>query len=96
MTWIVMAVFIFGVGFGAMMAAWWLTGRDDRAGHAEAKAIRTHPVYRQPTRLEQVNRLALLDDALAVAERQAGQREVEREVAAMWAEVEANPERWRS
>ena len=43
-----MATFIFGVGFGAMMTAWWLTGRPDREAEAreQAKARRTHPVYR--------------------------------------------------
>lgn len=47
------------------------------------------------TAMARANRLSLLSDAMGIVERQYDWRQAEREVAAIIAEVEADPERWR-
>ena len=51
------------------------------------------PAFEAPA---QIDRLAMLDDAMALVEQRATADEVRREVELIWAEIEANPERWQA
>lgn len=72
-----------------------LEAGDYLAGPPFAGASQPGQPFDLPGALLRADRLALLSDAMAIAERQLGQAEVAREVDAIFAEVEADPERWR-
>lgn len=69
---------------------------EERAGRPEYLAGQPFAGAQDPSyRLEGCNHAALMADALAIAERQMDWRDAHRESEAIWAEIEADPGKWR-
>lgn len=90
MSWLVMAAFIFGAGLGSMLAAWWLTGRPDRAPRPPlARLADPRPLPGELSPFPDTGPLLIWSDSMAAA--QSITREVEEMTRA--AERKARPYR---